>query len=351
MANRNSTVKLRMQFETVVSIARDGTWRQLLHAIDNYVNPNGETLRGSRKATGKRVDMNVLLSVVVLESAVEIMKKIDGLISIYDAEVDFKGVYTRGKTLCMKAVFNKNSEAAIALLLQGADPNKICNMWGDNMYVFAAANNLLEIFETMTLCGANPYQMNANGECAVIVAVRGGHLEIVKQLFQMGVDPDWYTMEDHMTLLHWAVTNKNSTSTAMVQFLLDHGANPHLRCMSKNVFQCKRSWYTPLAFMVSYDMYYHNNDLYTDEEMAIVSVNANLLIEKMEQDVVARRSAFCMVSNERLSSKTECGLGSLTGEPSLLQLIMDNSMDKFDIKYPGTPLPPDVNEYNGVMDR
>jgi hypothetical protein len=163
MANRNSTVKLRMQFETVVSIARDGTWRQLLHAIDNYVNPNGETLRGSRKATGKRVDMNVLLSVVVLESAVEIMKKIDGLISIYDAEVDFKGVYTRGKTLCMKAVFNKNSEAAIALLLQGADPNKICNVWGDNMYVFAAANNLLEIFETMTLCGANPYQMNANG--------------------------------------------------------------------------------------------------------------------------------------------------------------------------------------------
>ena len=251
----------------------------------------------------------------------------------------------------MNAVFSRDTDSAVALLIREADPNKICSIWGENAYVFAAQNNLVEIFETMTLYNADIYQTNEVGENALFAAVRCGHVGIVEILLDKGMSPDWFSLTDHFYLLHVAVSNRTKKSTNMIKFLLERGANPHLRSYSPGVYVwgTPGSGYTPLQFMLATYNGVSSYRSFSKVEMVIVNKNAKLLTDKMNQDVKDREIAFCMVSQERLSSNPGCLLSSLTGEPSILQLIMEKASDKFDHNYPSNALPGTV-EYTGVID-
>ena len=251
----------------------------------------------------------------------------------------------------MNAVLNKDTDSAVALLICGADPNKICGVWGENAYVFAAENNLIEIVETMTLYNADIYQTNADGDNALMVAVRNGYIGITKLLLEKGVSPDWYTFGDRFGLLHMAVSNRAETSTEMIKLLLEWGANPHLRSYSPAgyVLDSPGSGYTPLQFMLATYSGVSSFRPFSKSEGVTVNKNAKLLTDKMNEDVQVREMAFCMVSQERLSSNPGCLLSSLSGEPSILKIIMEKASEKFDEEYPSNALPGTV-EYTGVTD-
>jgi ankyrin repeat protein len=335
----------------VIITARVGTWFQLVDEITRWLKTSPEARRGGCKGTLAKSFSNTLLTVVVLESCVEVKDKIHGLVLQYDAEVESCGFLVSYRSLFMNAVFNKDTDSAVALLERGADPNKVCSIWGENAYVFAAENNLIEIFETMTLYKADIYQTNAIGENALFAAVRNGHVGIAKILLGKGMSPDGYTITDRFHLLHVAVANRSETSTNMIKFLLENGANPHLRSYSPAgyVYSSPGNGYTPLQFMLASESGVSSFKSFSKREMIFVNKNAKLLIEKMNQDVKDREIALCMVSQERLSSNPGCLLSSLSGEPSILQMIMEKASENFDDKYPSNVLSGTV-AYTGVID-
>ena len=291
--------------------------------------------------------MTTLLRVVVLESDVDITNKINGLIVRYHAEIDIEVVF---KTLLMEAIFNKKNEAAIALMDHGADPNKRFSTIARNMFVFAAENNLVDVFKKMTVCGARLNQINSPGENALVVSVRKGHLEITEYLLEKGMNPNYCTYPDHMTLLHCAVKNRAATSTAMIQFLLDKGADPHIRSFwpvdydERGQIACG---FTPLQFLEDTSNGVSRHHPFSNNELVVAKRNAELLSHKMIQDVRERQVALCMVSNNRLSSSENCLLSTLSGEPYLLRLIMKELAESFDTNHPRNPLLP--TEYTGVV--
>jgi hypothetical protein len=346
------TSKTGWHFQSVIITARVGTWFELVDEITKWLKSSPEARRGGCRGTLAKSFSNTLLTVVVLESCVEVKDKIHGLVLQYDAEVESCGFLVCYKSLFMNAVLNKDTDSAVALLIRGADPNKVCSTWGENAYVFAAENNLIEIFETMTLYKADIYQTNTVGDNALVAAVRNGYIGIVKLLLETGMSPDWYTFTDRFHLLHVAVANRTETSTEMIKFLLEWGANPHLRSYSPAgyVWDSPGSGYTPLQFMLATYSGVSSFRSFSKSEMVTVNKNTKLLMDKMNEDVKDREMAFCMVSQERLSSKPGCLLSSLSGEPSILQIIMEKASEKFDDKYPSSALPGAV-EYTGVIER
>ena len=351
MAKRKSTTaKPGCAFKRVIIAARSETWLQLVVEIDNWIYSNEARHSGCNGFLTAGYS-DALLSVVVLESGVEVVEKINGLVIKFGARVEPTEFLVSHKSLLMKAVFNMNSDAAVALLVHGADPNKIHNVWGGNAYVFAAENNMVNVFKTMTMYKANLYQMNPYGENALVVAVRYGNLEIAEYILKQGMSPDWFTFTDHMTLLHWAVENRTVSSTPMIKFLLDQGANPHIRSFRPAGFgwDTPGTGFTPLEFLMAQAKGVSRYKAFTADEMVVVIANANLLSAKMQKDVTERQLAFCMTSIERLSSKSECMVATLSGEPSLLKMIMDKAVGEFDIDYAANPLLPTI-EYTGVVD-
>ena len=339
------------QFVDVVKTAREETWNKLSLELKRWIERSPQGVQVASDYGILRSYMTTLLRVVVLESDVDITKKIHGLIVRYHAEIEIWGVQVAFKTLLMEAILNKNSEAAIALLDHGADPNKIFSTCGRNMFVFAAENNLVDVFKKMTACGAILKQTNFEGENALVVSVREGHLEITEYLLENGMTPNFCTLEDHMTLLHWAVKNRAASSTAMIQFLLNEGADPHIRSFFPAGYEWERtaSGFTPLQFLEDASNGVSRHHPFSNNELVIVKQNAELLRHRMIQDVRERQVALCMVSNERLSSGEACLLSTLSGEPSLLQLIMEKVSESFDTNHPRNPLLP--GDYTGVVQR
>jgi ankyrin repeat protein len=266
------------------------------------------------------------------------------LVSFYGAQVEIPGSLVANWSIFMKSVKNRKSDAAQALLLLGADPNMTYDPWRESAYVYAAENDLVDIVKAMTLCGADIFQIDDRGHNALVVAVRKGNVEIAKHLLENGMSPNWYTITDHKTLLHWAVNNRTTTSTAMIKFLLDAGANPHVRKYKNECFMLDSpgDGFTPLEFLMDQENKYSNTTPFDQDEIVIVNANAKLLKNRMEEDVANRNLAFCMVSIERLSSDPKCLLASLCGEPSLLHVIMDKVVESFDIDHPEGALPPNV---------
>jgi len=350
MNKRKFTKVAGLLFHQVAETARNGTWMDLALSIENFIKDTTKGRVFSRKGRLHRAYSNSLLSTVVLESVVDVVDKIYGLVNQCDAEVDTSDWTETSKSLLMEAVFSKNHHAALTLLMCGANPNKTCGLWGENIYVFAAENNMKDVFETMTLCNANLYQTDTIGHNALVVAVRNGHLEIAKFILQRGMSPDWYTFEDHMTLLHWAVENRRETSTPMIQFLLDEGANPNIRSHRPAAWalDVPGSGFTPLEFLTAREKGVSRYRDFNEEDMVVVNANAKLLTDKMNEAVADMDLALCMVSNQRLSSNSDCLLSSVAIEPSILQLIM-NEVKCFDIKYPGNAMSP-TTEYTGVVD-
>jgi hypothetical protein len=335
-------------FTSVLVAARRETWCELVCHIEWWIHHSKEARRAGCWGVLNTAYSNTLLSVVVLESSVEVVKKIDGLVCFYGAQVEIPGSMIAKRSMFMKSVMNMRSDAAMALLLLGADPDMTYDPWRKSAYVYAAEHNLIDIVKTMTLCEADIYQTDELGHNALVVAVKRGHVELAKHVLEHAMTPNWHTFIDHMTLLHWAVSNLDATSTAMVKFLLDKGANPHLRKFNHGCF----SWdspgtgFTPIEFLMDQANKSSTTTSFDQDEIVVIEANAKLLKDKMREDVANRNLAFCMVSNERLSSNPKCLLESLCGEASLLHMIMDKVVESFDIDYPENALPPnDMSDF------
>ena len=331
-------------FTSVLVAARSDSWCELVCEIEWWIHNSKEARRAGCWNGLTTAYSNTLLRVVVLESFVDVVKKIDGLVSFYGAQVEIPGSLVANWSIFMKSVKNRKSDAAQALLLLGADPNMTYDPWRESAYVYAAENNLVDIVKAMTLCGADIFQTDDRSHNALVAAVRNGHLEVAKHILDHGMTPDWYTFTDHKTLLHWAVNNRTTTSTAMIKFLLDDGANPHLRSYKNGTFSYDKpgDGFTPLEFLMAQANESSNTTPFDQDDIVIVNANAKLLKNRMEEDVANRNLAFCMVSIGRLSSDPKCLLASLCGEPSLLHVIMDKVVESFDIDHPEGALPPNV---------
>jgi hypothetical protein len=337
------------EFLRIASIARVGTWLELDLEIWHWIGNTSEPSHFAIKGYIHSFYRQKLLAVAALDSCVDVTEKIKGLVVEYGAEVEDEGSTGFGNSLLQQTVFQHKTEAAVALLELGADKDRVTGMWGPNMYVYAADENLVEIFVAMTRSRADLYQMNPFGENALVVSVRRGHLEIADFILKQGMNVDWCTNDDSMTLLHWAVDNRTTTSTAMINLLLNAGANPNLRSYrpAGYAMDAPGSGFTPLQYLLDTDVGVSRYTDFTEEQLVTVNANAKLIKDKMDKDVYQVRMAFCMVSQARLSSKPTCLLASLAVEPSIIRIIMDKVTDEFDINYPGNPLVPSV-EYTGV---
>jgi hypothetical protein len=351
MYKRRSIMVPGWQFNCVISQAQTGTLQKLKDELKFWMDNSTDARRISYNGKLDLIFSNTLLEAVVGESDVEVAEKVKFLVCQHHAEVDLCKVFESGQTLLQRAVFSHRTKAVLALLVHGADPNRIQCMYAASMYVYAAEKNLIEVFMAMTRFGADIYQTNSFEESAIVMSVRHGHLEITTELLKRGVTSDWYTFEDRMTLLHWAVENRTTTSTAMIKLLLDSGANPNLRSFrpAGYTFNVPGCGFTPLQYLMDTDIGVSRYTEFTENELQIVKTNAKLLEDTMDTYVCNRRLAVCMVSNTRLSSKSGCLLASIAGEPSLLKLIMDKTTEGFDINHPENPLPAMV-KYTGIVE-
>ena len=202
MNKRKSMLVPGWQFNCVMSQAQTGTLLKLKDEIKFWMDNSTDARRSSYNGTLDPVFRSTLLEAVVGESDVDVAEKIKFLVDQHHAQVDICKLFESGQTLLQRAVFGHRTEAVLARLTHGADPDKRQSMYAASMYVYAAEKNLINVFTAMTRAGADLYQTNSFGETAIVVSVRRGHLEITAEILQRGVTPDWYTFEDRMTLLH-----------------------------------------------------------------------------------------------------------------------------------------------------
>ena len=91
MHKRICTPKTGWHFQSVIIKARVGTWFGLVDEITKWLNNSPEARRGGCRGTLTRTYSNTLLTVVVLESCIDVRDKIRGLVLRYDAEVESCG--------------------------------------------------------------------------------------------------------------------------------------------------------------------------------------------------------------------------------------------------------------------
>jgi hypothetical protein len=347
------TPKPGQDFQVVITDARTGTWETLHNAIEMWVQNSTEARRFYSKGDVHHSLATKLLAIVVLESTVDVTNKISGLVMKYDADVEASAdgeIDVNRKGLLSLAITTRRSVAAIALLEMGADPNKMYSMWGTNSFVFAAANNLLDIVKTMHRCGADIWQMDAMGDTGIVGAVKQGYLDVVNFFIKNGADVNWFCFEDHMYLLHYAVEGRDASSVAMVKLLLDSGADPNLRSFRPGLFGfgIRGSGYTPLQYLQCPTKGVTRHREFKDADLPTVNEKVSLLEDNMVKRVQDIQLAVCMGTHERLSSNTNCLLNCLAGEPGLLSMIMDNVGNEFDANYPSVPMRP--SSYTGVVE-
>jgi ankyrin repeat protein len=341
------------QFKAVVTAARTESWAIVQDEIETWVKTSTEARRFYSNGVLHNSLSSKLLAIVVLESRVDVTNKINGLVMKYNADVEASAdgeIDMDRKGLLSLAITTRNSVAAIALLEMGADPNKMYSMWGTNSFVFAAANNLLDVVKTMHRCGAVMWQMNAMGDTGIVGAVKEGYIDMVKFFLDKGADSNWFCSEDHMYLLHYAVESRDPSSIAMMKLLLDSGADPNLRSFRPGLFGfgMPGSGYTPLQYLQCTTKGVTRYREFKDEDLPTVNEKVSLLEDNMVKRVTDLQLAVCMGTHERLSSNTSCLLNCLAGEPGLLKMILDNVGNEFDVNYPSVPMRP--SSYTGVVE-
>ena len=127
------------------------------------------------------------------------------------------------------AVAANNVPVLSFLLAKGADPNagRYLSRWSP--ITLAAIRSSVEVTQLLISFGAR-----IPGTNAIQYAAGGGRLDLLRCLLDNGADvndtPDYHHIPklfDHLeTALHSAVRSKN---LAVVNFLLEHGANPELQ--------------------------------------------------------------------------------------------------------------------------
>ena len=128
-----------------------GSWSQPVEkrGVSLSVKSNGGYIT-ARKHVGQDAGESLILLTVTHFCQwwywkVEVVKKIDGLVCFYGAQVEIPGSMIAKRSMFMKSVMNMRSDAAMALLLLGKDPDMTYDPWRKSAFVYAAEHNLIDI--------------------------------------------------------------------------------------------------------------------------------------------------------------------------------------------------------------
>uniref|UniRef100_A0A6P7HEK0 Serine/threonine-protein phosphatase 6 regulatory ankyrin repeat subunit A-like n=1 Tax=Diabrotica virgifera virgifera TaxID=50390 RepID=A0A6P7HEK0_DIAVI len=131
-----------------------------------------------------------------------------------------------GRTALHAATDLKLTEVTKYLLAQGADVNAIekCKEWSPLHY--ATFNNDLEIIQLLTEAGADMECSDVNGSMPIHMTAEKGYLDIVKYIFEKGVDVDIINQDLRMTSLQLGARGGHFE---VVDYLLLNNANVHFK--------------------------------------------------------------------------------------------------------------------------
>ena len=90
--------------------------------------------------------------------------------------------------------------------------------------MFASSRNEIRVMDALLANGADPYAVNPDGENALLIAIREGHVEATNSLLDNNIDPNTPNNKDNTTAFMLAAS---SGHTEIMQALIDHNANLH----------------------------------------------------------------------------------------------------------------------------
>ena len=150
-------------------------------------------------------------------------------------DVNAKDAY--GNTALIAAASNEQSEMVTHLLAAGANVNA-ANKKELTALMGAAAKGDFELAHQLIASGADANYKNNDGETALFLAVKYGHYKAAKVLLNAGANPNIqnivpanYPNSGFTPLMYVAnhgVTQAQIDWAAMVQLLVENGANPNL---------------------------------------------------------------------------------------------------------------------------
>jgi ankyrin repeat protein len=128
-----------------------------------------------------------------------------------------------GQTPLQWAASAGNHDAVRALLQHGADPN-LADKANTTTALHLAANVSAEMVDLLCSAGARPNERNEIGMTPVMVATKGGHLDIVILLVKYGAS--LYSYDERMQgPLHWSAIGGEYPE--LNSYLIDAGADPY----------------------------------------------------------------------------------------------------------------------------
>ena len=348
----------------LVENAGSTSFNGLMKDIKAWIDNNEEA---SRLVPGGILDPFLgrrLLLEVSLSGGFDIKEKLHGLVETYGTDVNFDGdvgacnksvenivsprsARTKLRGVLALAVSENQLESVGVLLSLKADANARYDLWGGNTFVSAAKNNRTAIVKLLYRHGANLWQTDPMGYTSMERAIQQGNVDLVDFFLKEGFLPDWYRVENRMTLLHYAVENRTKEGTEVVRLLIAAGANPHARCFGPGTHEqdVVADGYTPLQYLrnsrLSHVFWHeYNNEELRRERMHHCIANESILVDKMQANVEETTLAVCMSTHSRLGSDATCSLSGLAGEPALLQMIMQDVCQQYDAAYPSAPVSP-----------
>lgn len=164
---------------------------------------------------------------------------------LLDAGANVNYVHSGGESVLMTASRTATTEIIELLLAYGADPNMREPRRGQTALMWAAAAGNIESVKGLVAGGADlfalseerdfRFRLTGNGGAGrspkgpiiqfspLMFAVRGGHLDVVTNLLNMGADPN-DNLPDGTAALIVAIINAH---WELASYLLDHGADPN----------------------------------------------------------------------------------------------------------------------------
>jgi ankyrin repeat protein len=157
--------------------------------------------------------------------------EITELLQSHDMQVDDETAYI----LLNSAIYRGDSERVTELLENGADPNLIISPEGDTPIIRAANGGYVDIVNILLEAGAdpsyereisyplpdNPGYSNRGYSSALMLAVRGNNLNMVRTLVNAGADLETYYINSHTPLM----LASGIGNPEMVEFLIESGAD------------------------------------------------------------------------------------------------------------------------------
>ena len=204
-------------------------------------------MRGPRRARGLSAALGVL---AVLGSAAAARGQSPGLRLIeavrqqdaaavgrlLAASADVAAAQADGATALHWAAYLDDLETARMLLDAGADAGA-ANTHGVVPLTLACANANDELVALLLAAGADAQAAVGTGETALMSCARTGNAAAVAALLAAGADVDAAESEEDQTALMWAAARRRPS---VVQALLDHGADVHLRSRVRRLVISRR---------------------------------------------------------------------------------------------------------------